>query len=365
MLRVLSLFSGIGAFEQALSNLHIDFQIVNFCEVDKYATKAYCLLHDIDKNKNLGDITKIDFNKLPKDIDLITYGFPCQDISIAGKMQGLKDEKGNATRSGLLYNAFEIIKHIKPKMAIFENVKNLVSNKFAGDFNEYINKLSEIGYDSVYTILNAKDFGLPQNRERVFCLSILSDLKDYHFRSKEDYLNKFMSVQPKPLNKALKDILEDKVDEKYYINNDRVEIFIQNIKNYKNELNNIEKLEMQNRKSLNLCTRNVNRIGGLFDNDSRHQAGSVYDINGLAPTLDTMQGGYRQPLILLNNKIRKLTPTECFRLMGFNDKTKPVRKVLESMSDTQLYKMAGNSIAVNVLEGIFDNLFHVLRRYYF
>ena len=133
-MKLLSLFSGIGAFEKALDRLNIEYELVNYCEIDKYASKAYAMMHDCDESLNLGDITKIDTTALPNDIDLITYGFPCQDISLAGKQKGF-EEDGERTRSGLFFEALRIIEDTKPRIAIAENVKNLVSKKFSKEFD--------------------------------------------------------------------------------------------------------------------------------------------------------------------------------------------------------------------------------------
>ena len=129
-MKVFSLFSGIGAFEKALDNLNIPYELTGFSEIDKYAVKSYCAIHNVDESKNYGDITKIDEKALPKDIDLMTYGFPCQDISLAGKQKGMFNEDGSQTRSGLFFEALRIIETAKPRIAIAENVKNLVSKKF-------------------------------------------------------------------------------------------------------------------------------------------------------------------------------------------------------------------------------------------
>ena len=126
----LSLFSGIGAFEKAIDNLEVPCELVGFSEIDKYAVKSYCAIHNVDESKNLGDITKIDENSLPKDLDLITYGFPCQDISLAGKQKGLFNEDGTQTRSGLFFEALRIIEATKPKVAIAENVSCFALNFF-------------------------------------------------------------------------------------------------------------------------------------------------------------------------------------------------------------------------------------------
>lgn len=144
-MKVLSLFSGIGAFEKALERLGIEYELVNYCEIDRHAAKAYALIHNVSEELNLGDITKVDEKKLPHDIDLITYGFPCQDISLAGKQRGMFNEDGTKTRSGLFFDALRIIEATKPKYAIAENVKNLTSDKFRDQFETVVDSLQRAG----------------------------------------------------------------------------------------------------------------------------------------------------------------------------------------------------------------------------
>ena len=182
-INLLSLFSGIGAFEKALENLNIPFNLVNYCEIDEYPARAYSLIHHCSEDLNLRDVTSIDTAGLKdKNVNLITYGFPCQDISVAGAMRGFKNENGDATRSGLFFEALRIIKDLQPEYAIAENVKNLTSDLFKKEFNIVLNSLEEIGYVNYYKVLNAKDYGIPQNRERVFIISIRKDINDYSFR---------------------------------------------------------------------------------------------------------------------------------------------------------------------------------------
>jgi DNA (cytosine-5)-methyltransferase 1 len=206
MLNVLSLFSGIGAFEKALDNLGIPYNLVGYCEIDKYASKAYSIIHNVPEEKNLKDVTKIDILDIEDRVDLITYGFPCQDISNAGKQKGFTDENGERTRSGLFFEAARIIDDYRPKFAIAENVKALVSKRFTEEFKTVLETLEELGYNNYYQVLNAKDYGIPQNRERVFIISIRKDI-DKGFRF----------PMPFPLELRLKDLLEDEVDEKYYL----------------------------------------------------------------------------------------------------------------------------------------------------
>ena len=227
MLKYLSLFSGIGAPEKALKNLGIEYELIGFSEIDKYAIKSYCAIHNVSEELNLGDITKIDIKSLPKDIDFITHGSPCTDLSLAGKEAGA--DKGSGTRSSLMWNSVEIFKHCKPKIILWENVKNLLSKKHKHNFDAYIEDLNNLGYTSYYKVLNAKDFGIPQNRERVFTISIRNDInKEFKF--------------PEPFDNGirLKDLLEKEVDEKYYINTEKANKLIEEFK--ANNKNNEQKI---------------------------------------------------------------------------------------------------------------------------
>lgn len=316
-MKALSLFSGIGAFEKALKNLSIGYELVNYCEIDKYASKSYSVIHGVPEDKNLGDITKVNTSTLPNDIDLITYGFPCQDISQAGKQKGFTDESGEHTRSGLFFEALRIIQGTKPKYAIAENVKALVGKKFKTEFSIVLDSLEKSGYNNYYKVLNAKDYGIPQNRERVFIVSIRKDIDD----------NSFAFPQPFELKTRLKDLLEDEVDEKYYLSEkilQRLQItdntFSKNIiGTTKPEFRTIGQRDSVFNPNGVMGTLvatdykqpkqilESKRLFGVFDTDkSKHQAGSVWDSNGLAPTLDTMQGGYRQPCVVEDNVVTLL-----------------------------------------------------------
>ena len=207
-MKILSLFSGIGAFEKALDNLGVEYELVNYCEIDKYASKSYAAIHNVSEDKNLGDITKVNEKELPKDIDLVCYGFPCQDISLANSnSKGLFNEDGSQTRSGLFFEALRIIEETQPRVAIAENVKNLIGKKFKPQFEIVLDSLDKAGYNNYWQVLNAKDYGIPQNRERVFIVSIRKDIDTGLFQFPQAF----------PLELRLKDMLEDIVDEKYYI----------------------------------------------------------------------------------------------------------------------------------------------------
>lgn len=385
-IKYFSLFSGIGAFEKALVNQEIPFELVGYSEIDKYASKSYSQIHGVPELMNYGDITKIDETKLPE-IDFITYGFPCQDISVAGKQKGFLNEDGTKTRSGLFFDALRIIEHTQPKVAIAENVKNLVGNKFKEQFEIVLESLEDAGYNNYWKVLNAKDYGIPQNRERVFIVSIRKDVDNKRFQFPEPY----------ELTLILKDMLEDKVDEKYYLSDEIQKRFVLTDKTLTKSIIGTTKPNFKTigqrdlvyqensvigslmasdyKQPKQILTLNSydgenlkpHRIGGIYDTDkSKHQAGSVWDSNSISPTIDTMQGGNRQPCVIVLEKnqkgykkdfvgvrIRKLTPKECFRLMGFYDED--FEKC--SCSNTQLYKQAGNSIVVDVAEEILCMMF--------
>ena len=425
MIRLLSLFSGIGAFEKALTKLGVEYELVNYCEIDKYASKSYATIHNVSESLNLHDVTNIDTSKL-SNIDLITYGFPCQDISLAGKQKGFKDEEGNNTRSGLFFEALRIIKDTKPKIAIAENVKALTSKKFQAEFNTVLSSLNDVGYNNYYQVLNAKDYGIPQNRERVFIVSIRKDIDDGSFRFPEKM----------ELKLKLKGLLEHEVDEKYYLK-DSLQFFINNSLEQESKGNGF-RFEPHVKENAGLAKTITTRAGGRMDdnfildnlqtNESKFifnknnvdtllvddtqgfesepriykeysptlrssrqgleiiqvcnlvtmngdykgsfdnpQRGRVYSPNGLSPTITCMQGGGLESKIIThgipgNNekiatsfRIRKITPTECWRLMGFDDEDFYKAKNA-GMSNSQLYKQAGNSIVVNVLIYIYISL---------
>lgn len=216
MIKYLSLFSGIGAFEKALQRLQIPYELVGYCEIDKYASKAYSLLHNVPEAMNFGDITQLDETQLPSDIDLITYGFPCQDISLAGQQKGLLNDDGTKTRSGLFFDALRIIEGTQPQIAIAENVKNLTSQKFSEQFSIVLQSLEDAGYNNYWKVLNAKDYEVPQNRERVLIISIRKDIDTGIFEFPE----------PVELKLRLNDMLDAVVDKKYYVHPDKVKKLI-------------------------------------------------------------------------------------------------------------------------------------------
>ena len=294
-MKVLSLFSGIGAFEKALDNLQIPYELAGFSEIDKYAVKSYCAIHGVDESMNLGDITEVDDNSLPKDIDLITYGFPCQDISLAGKQKGLFNDDGTQTRSGLFFEALRVIETTQPRVAIAENVKNLTGKKFKEQFALVLESLDEAGYNNYWKVLNAKDYGIPQNRERVFIISIRKDIdKGYEF------------PEPFPLELRLRDMLDDEVDEKFYLSTKCIEGFIRHRDRHEAKGTGF-KWEVRDPDGVASCLRansslaptdntidaeKIKQVGQLYPNSGNPQAGRVYDADGISPAMDTMRGRY-------------------------------------------------------------------------
>ncbi len=429
-LKVLELFGGIGACSKALERLGIDYEIADYVEIDKYAVKSFNAIHNT--NFEPQDICEWD-----KDIevDLIMHGSPCQDFSLAGKQAG--GDEGSGTRSSLMYETIRIVEKLKPKYVIWENVKNLLSKKHIHNFDAYLKTMEQLGYTNYYQVLNAKDYGIPQNRERVFTISILGN-ENYEFPNKQDeanlqdFLEKDTNMKTKPMcekafNKEyeqiitsdkdiyrcnvssgyqdckigikvsptirannncthilqrfefppkqelklkLKDMLEDEVDEKYYLSDKMVncfisngtgkyprrERFLQNINRKNQDVANAIITTEGNKPTCNFIKKPVciNSKGGRNGIQGLQPSlkDRIYDSNGIATCVAT--SNFFMPNYTDNLRIRKLTPKECWRLMGFDDED--FERASKVNSNTQLYKQAGNSIVVNVLEAILKNL---------
>ena len=457
---------------------------MNFCEFDKYATSSYCAIHNENESKNLGDITKVDETKL-EPFNMICGGSPCQDFSVAGKQKGsvwtckdcgheynpltvhwserdkcpcCRSNNIEKTRSSLLVEYLRVIRANKPNFGMYENVKNIVGKQFKDTFKMFTDELDEYGYNVYWKVLNAKDYGIPQNRERVYLIFIKKELDN----------GKFTYPEPFDNGMRLKDVLEENVDEKFYISEDRVQRFLTNLNNedallydacqvkregksreyndfcptltardYKDprlvndnvvkQVGNISKCEGNWKNpqvgriySTDGCSPTLNTCGGgshepkivqlgNVNPSGKGMNGNVFDENGLAPTLTTNKGegnkiairqatkkGYIEcelggvadlsypesktrrgrvqengqicPTITATEtgvcriespiRIRKLTPKECFRLMGFSDENFEAAKKM--VSNSQLYKQAGNSIVVDVLYYILVELYKAM-----
>ena len=406
-IRVFEAFAGVGSQRMALRNLGIDHEVVAIAEIDKFAIKSYEAIHG--ETNNLGDISQLGMEDIP-DHDLFTYSFPCQDISVAGKGLGL--DEGSDTRSGLLWECQKVIAGKKPKYLLLENVKNLVGKKHKHNFDKWLEWLGEQGYTNYHQILNAKDYGIPQNRERVFVVRVLGDHEPYEF------------PEPIELELRLKDVLESEVDEKFYLDQEKVEKLIINsdtsaigyiprTNGTQHQSNTVYRTDTESpsmqatdyKNPVKVLIKNATKKGYLEAThgdgvdlaypDSKTRRGRVQ--KGLSQTLDTgeskgvviaasrgrnpenpsdrtvgspteqrleinKQGTsntittvQKDNYVVHNNyRIRKLTPKECWRLMGFSDDD--FHKAEAVNSNTQLYKQAGNSIVVDVLEGIFKQL---------
>ena len=216
-IRVVTLFSGYDSQCLALDRLkrdypRFDYELVGWCEIEKSACVAHDALFPQWADRNIGDIAKVDVDDVP-DCDLMTWSFPCTDISQSGKQAGLSENSG--TRSSLAWEAIRIFRHKKPKFLLMENVAALVSSKFIKDFHEILSALEEIGYANFTQVLDAAKYGVAQHRERVFMVSIL--------RTEDNPQPEFYFPEPFPLTKRLKDYLEDEVDEKCYLSDERVQ----------------------------------------------------------------------------------------------------------------------------------------------
>lgn len=298
MITINELFSGIGSQVAALRRLDIPYNVVGISEIDRFAIQSYEAING--PTRNYGDISKVE---LLDYADLWTYSFPCQDLSVAGKQLGITEN----TRSGLLFQVERLLETSvlfgnQPKFLLLENVKALVSKKFKPDFDRWLSKLEELGYNNYWQVLNAKDYGVPQNRERVFVVSIHKDVdnKGYKF------------PHPVPLKKRLKDVLEETVDEKFYLSDKVIKGFIE--KNKRDaEKGNGFKFEPQEPDApyaktitagydkIRSCSTYIKQVGNIVETDSfggNPQTGRVYDADGISPTLNTMQGGNREPKII-------------------------------------------------------------------
>lgn len=284
----LDLFSGIGGFRLGLERA--GHTPVGWVEIDKFARQSYQAIHDTTGEWTAEDITKVtdeEWREFNGKVDIIAGGFPCQAFSIAGKRMGFLD----STKVTLFFDVARAAKQIKPRYLFLENVKGLLNHDSGNTFRTILNTLDELGYDVEWHVLNSKDFGVPQNRERVYIIGHLrgySGREVFPFFGEEENFNKNKVIQTYQLNTPTR--------------------------------------------------KNSNRF-------------RTYSKNGIAPCLSTMQGGGLEPCLSIGDKIRKLTPLECWRLQAFPDWA--FNKAKEAgLSDSQLYKQAGNSVTVNVIEAI-------------
>jgi len=358
MIKVFEAFAGYGSQRLALRNLGVEHEVVGISEIDGDVILSYAAIHtnfldlrkdygkEIQKETMISDLEKINVplnyktfenrakklreakladmhlaNQLihnygdiryivPKelpDFDFFTYSFPCQDISVAGYQNGFGNNTG--TRSSLLWECCKIIEEKRPKFLMMENVKNLIGRNHIDNFKKFLEYLSSLGYTNSYDVLNARDYGIPQNRERVFCISILDG-------------EKFEFPNPVELNIKMNDFLEDKVDDKFYLSNNQTsEKPIKQDFIYCLDANYWKGTMLKDF----LTKRRRQVVSGAKNADGRYSA-------------------------------RRLIPRETWRFMGCTDDD--FDKAKEVVSNTALYRQAGNSIVVAVLEAVFKKLFN-------
>lgn len=320
-LKCASFFAGVGGIDKGFEQTGC-FETIYANEIDSYPAKTYELNSNIKVDvRNISDVQP---NEVPT-ADVYMMGFPCTDISIAGYRQGLFDDDGNLTRSGLFFECVRLIHANHPPIVFVENVKNLVGHNNGETFQTIRLALEDEGYHLKYAVLNAMEYGnVPQNRERIYIVGFLDE---------EKYKN-FEFPMPIPLTTPLTDIIdfESKIDEKYYYREGK----------YKGDL--YEKL-----------------VEAMDDPNAIYQWRRKYvrkNKSGVVPTLTANQGegGHNVCLIKTKNGIRKMTPHECFNTQGFPSDF----RLPEDMSDARLYKQAGNSVCVSVIARIAENIVKTL-----
>lgn len=366
MSKIATLFSGIGAPEFAAREVFGEVKTILACEIDKYARQSYLANHDapIVFYENVCDL---DARAYAGQIDILVGGSPCQDFSIAGQRAGEDGERGN-----LIWQFYRVVSEARPSVFVYENVKGFLSINGGKSYQRFLDALRGLGYHCHAEILNTKDYGIPQNRERLYIAGFLN-ADEYHA----------FSYAPETGCGKLADYLDRDVDEKYFLSDKALAYFHSKHPKFNG------KFESRNENESVATTITTKpgqrrtdmfiRVAGKLDIKGADCIKRVYDTDGLAPTLTTMGGGNREPKILQrargfnkggeletyptissssfeqNNllkseRIRKLTPRECLRLQGFPESFKIV------VSDTQTYKQAGNAMSVNVVKMILEQI---------
>ena len=407
-MKFIDLFSGIGGFRSGLEkNGH---KAIAYSEVDKYAKQSYTSIYETSEELDLGDITKVSngqWQDLKGKANIIVGGSPCQSFSLAGKRRGFED-----TRGTLFFHYVNAIKEVQPEFFIFENVKGMMSHDKGETIKTVLSSFNEIGYDIDFDVFNSKYYGVPQNRERIYIVGKRKDLginesrESVKGKKKLDKLKNwaieninYVKLLPENNNenveKRLVDVLEDEVDEKYYLSEEKTKKLTLN-------------LDLTESKKSDIA---IKQVGNIVDNKETFggnpQRGRVYNSEGLSPALNCMRGGGLEPKIAVREatkqgyaiaeqgdsvnvsyptsttrrgrvgkqvaqtlqagevnqgvvmndiRIRKLSPLECWRLQGFTDEQ--FYKAKDSgVSNSQLYKQAGNAVTVNVVDAITKELF--------
>ena len=361
-----TLFSGIGAPEFAAREVFSEVETIFACEIDKYARQSYLANHDAPL-AFYEDVCDLDARAYAGKIDVLIGGSPCQDFSIAGQRAGEDGERGN-----LIWQFYRVVSEARPKVFVYENVKGFLSINGGKSYQRFLGALRGLGYLCHAEVLNTKDYGIPQNRERVYITGFL-DADEYHA---------FSYAPKRPLKLNLGDMLDAEVGEKYFLSDKMIACLKKKENDFKGSfapksLGDVGNCIMTTAGSRR--TDNFIKIVGKLDIKGNDIIKRVYATDGVAPTIHTAQGGNQEPKILQrargfnkggefdfcptissssfeqNNllkgeRIRKLTPRECLRLQGFPENFKIV------VSDTQTYKQAGNAMSVNVVKMILERV---------
>ena len=361
-----TLFSGIGAPEFAAREVFGEVKTILACEIDKFARQSYLANHEAPL-AFYEDVCDLDTKAYAGQIDILIGGSPCQDFSIAGQRAGEDGERGN-----LIWQFYRIVSEARPKIFIYENVKGFLSINGGKSYQRFLDALRKLGYFCHAEILNTKDYGIPQNRERLYIVGFLN-ADEYHA---------FFYAPKQSLELKLGDMLDCEVDEKYFLSDKMIACLKKKENNFQGSfapksLSDVGNCIMTTAGSRR--TDNFIKIVGKLDIKGNDILKRVYDVDGVAPTIYTAQGGNQEPKILQrargfnkggefavcptissssfeqNNllksaRIRKLTPRECLRLQGFPESFKIV------VSDTQVYKQAGNAMSVNIIKMIFKQI---------
>ena len=361
-----TLFSGIGAPEFAAREVFGEVETIFACEINKYARQSYLANHEAPA-VFYEDVCDLDARAYAGQIDILIGGSPCQDFSTAGQRAGEDGERGN-----LIWQFYRIVSEARPKIFIYENVKGFLSINGGKSYQRLLDALRKLGYFCHAEILNTKDYGIPQNRERLYIVGFLN-ADEYHA---------FFNAPKQALELNLGDMLDCEVDEKYFLSDKMITCLKKKENNFQGNfapksLSDVGNCIMTTAGSRR--TDNFIKVVGKLDIKGNDILKRVYDVVGVAPTIYTAQGGNQEPKILQrargfnkggefavcptissssfeqNNllksaRIRKLTPRECLRLQGFPESFKIV------VSDTQTYKQAGNAMSANIIKMIFKQI---------
>ncbi|MDM1328665.1 DNA (cytosine-5-)-methyltransferase [Myroides odoratimimus] len=365
-IRLATMFSGIGAIEYAFKRLNLDTEILFACDNDKFVKQSYFANYDIDESNWYEDVHNIKGSKYKNKIDLLVGGSPCQSFSMVGKRKGFED-----TRGTLFYEFARVVKESQPNVFIYENVKGLINHDNGNTFEVIKATFDDLGYKYFYQVLNAKNYGIPQHRERIFVVGFKDNSIDFTFPEGIE------------LECKMQDFLEDYIDSKYYLKEKGVK-FVTSSKNRNKRYTQINGdialcqkanqqfnwhgdfvFEEKEQKEFNEFIFDVNEVEEkyylspktkdyvLSTGTKTFKTSVETDLEIARPLLQSMHKMHRSGVdnyVTHSGRIRKLTPRECLRLMGYQDDFKQV------VSDTQLYRQAGNSIVVDVLIAILKQM---------